>query len=69
MIAKPIWFFANRHNLLALGDLRKIRSGEASANFRPNGVLQFPRLIGNLEIELLPKQSANIVKRHENKEG
>jgi hypothetical protein len=70
MIAKPFptpndealfgdpgfWFFANRHNLVALGDLQKIRNGAApgapkyrfdvlrrdSADLCPNGVLQFP---------------------------
>src|SRR5579862_1795361 len=42
MLAKPIRFFANRHNLEALGDLQKIRIGTASADLRPNGVLQLP---------------------------
>lgn len=42
MIAKPLRFFANRHNLMGLRRFAKNRSSAASANLRPNGFLQFP---------------------------
>src|ERR1700722_4732243 len=42
MILASVWFLANRHILLAIGDLQEIKSDAKRANLAPNGVLQFP---------------------------
>gem|GEM_PF-1800010 len=53
MILMLFWIFANRHNLLGLRRFTKIQNNVKSEKPRPNGVLQLPHTLKNINLRFL----------------